>query len=54
MAEMERRGWKVHHLARLLGEKPSQVWFWLYGCQTMPHHLRRRVERLLELPFILD
>lgn len=53
IAELARRGWKIHHLARLLDEKPSVVWAWLYGRQPMPHHLRRRVERLLDLPGIL-
>jgi hypothetical protein len=43
------RGWKVHHLARLLDERPSVVWAWFYGQAEMPHHTRRQVERLLDL-----
>lgn len=48
-AKMAVQGWKVYHLARALNERPSDVWAWLYGRHEMPHHLRRRVERLLGL-----
>jgi hypothetical protein len=43
------RGWKVHHLTRLLGERPSVIWAWFYGRAEMPHHAQRQTERLLGL-----
>jgi hypothetical protein len=43
------RGWLVHHLARLLGQRPSELYAWLYGREEMPHHLRRRLEQILSL-----
>ena len=46
---LAQRGWRVHHLASMLGARPSQVFAYLYGRQDMPRHLRRRAERLLEL-----
>lgn len=49
-ATLADRGWKVHHLARLLDERPSVVWAWFYNRADMPHHTRRQVERLLGLP----
>jgi ribosome-binding protein aMBF1 (putative translation factor) len=48
-ADLASRGWKVHHLARMLDERPSVVWAWFYGRAEMPHHLRRQAERLLGL-----
>ncbi|MFH1034552.1 MAG: hypothetical protein V1806_08605 [Pseudomonadota bacterium] len=48
-ALLERRGWRVHHLARMLDTRPSQLFAYLYGRQEMPRHLRRRAERLLDL-----
>lgn len=49
------RGWRAHHLARMLDARPSQVFAYLHGQQEMPRHLRRRLERLLGLnPGSLD
>lgn len=48
-ATLAARGWKVHHLARMLDERPSVVWAWFYNRADMPHHARRQAERLLGL-----
>lgn len=48
-ALMQERGWRVHHLARLLGLRPSQMHAYLYGQEQMPRHRRQEAERLLGL-----
>lgn len=54
-ALLSQRGWRAHHLAKMLDVRPSQVFAYLHGQAEMPGHLRRRLERLLGLtPGSLD
>ena len=48
-ALLRRRGWRAHHLASMLNIGPGRMFAYLYGRQEMPRHLRRQLERLLEL-----
>lgn len=47
LAILNQRGWRVHHLARMLDTRPSQLFAYLHGRQEMPRHQLRRAERLL-------
>jgi hypothetical protein len=43
------RGWRVHHLAGALDQRPATVHAWLFGRAPMPEPARRRAERVLGL-----